>query len=302
MTLDGERKVLEKLTAAQHAVRHKYRILKQGKLDSKRFLDKTFKPVSEPLKELLELNKESVKNAKPAKIDQPPSPRFKKYKSEVMNDELDDFKSVYDSSEEELENTVVENSPNKSLESDDQEENSKTILLKKDHRTDGIFGNRKFHDGTLKVGGSEIELIDDYLIDRTNDNRKYLITPGFVELLTKKQPNPSKITDEDKKSYTMLINSTNPHKIGHVSTGEFKYTRNKKFKNVIKPLLHSGKGLPKYKVARSRRSIDYVYWDDPNELVERLELLMAEQKAGNTAHINEIHSIIDELRESGYIL
>ena len=77
--------------AAQHAVQQMYRILKPGKLDSKRLLDETFVPVSEPLKELLELNKESVKNAT---IDQPPSQRFKKYKSEVMNNDLDDFKSV----------------------------------------------------------------------------------------------------------------------------------------------------------------------------------------------------------------
>ena len=60
MTLEGERKVLEKFTVARHAVQHKYRILIQGKLESKRLLDETFVPVSEPLKELLELNKESV--------------------------------------------------------------------------------------------------------------------------------------------------------------------------------------------------------------------------------------------------
>ena len=40
-----------------------------------------------------------------------------------MKDDLDDFKPVYDSSKEELESTVVENSPNDSLESNDQERN-----------------------------------------------------------------------------------------------------------------------------------------------------------------------------------
>ncbi len=47
--------------------------------------------------------------------------------------------------------------------------------------------------------------------------------------------------------------------------------------------------------------MDYVYWDDPNELVDRLRLLMAEQAAGNMSHTNEIHAIIEELREAGYI-
>lgn len=43
--------------------------------------------------------------------------------------------------------------------------------------------------------------------------------------------------------------------------------------------------------------MDYIYWDDPNELVDRLRLLIASQAAGNTSHTNEIFSIIEELRE-----
>ncbi len=64
-----------------------------------------------------------------------------------------------------------------------------------------------------------------------------------------------------------------------------------------------GKGLiPRYKIARQNSyRMDYVYWDDPNELVDRLRLLMAEQAAGNMSHTNEIHAIIEELREAGYI-
>uniref|UniRef100_A0A6P7H984 Uncharacterized protein LOC114348959 n=1 Tax=Diabrotica virgifera virgifera TaxID=50390 RepID=A0A6P7H984_DIAVI len=33
-------------------------------------------------------------------------------------------------------------------------------------------------------------------------------------------------------------------------------------------------------------SIEYVYWDDPNELCDRLELLIASQEAGNISHSN----------------
>lgn len=47
--------------------------------------------------------------------------------------------------------------------------------------------------------------------------------------------------------------------------------------------------------------MDYVYWDDPNELVDRLRLLLAERAAGNPSHINEIISIIEELREAGIV-
>ena len=46
---------------------------------------------------------------------------------------------------------------------------------------------------------------------------------------------------------------------------------------------------------------DYVYWNDVNELVDRLKLLVAEKSAGNNSHDNEIMSIIEELREERII-
>lgn len=54
-----------------------------------------------------------------------------------------------------------------------------------------------------------------------------------------------------------------------------------------------GSGLMEYRNVGK----EYVYWDDPNELVERLKLLMASQNAGHTGHLNEINSIIEEMWE-----
>lgn len=48
-------------------------------------------------------------------------------------------------------------------------------------------------------------------------------------------------------------------------------------------------------------NIAYEYYDDPNELCERLNLLIASKEAGNTNHDQEINSIIEELRESSII-
>ncbi|KYM95352.1 hypothetical protein ALC62_14003 [Cyphomyrmex costatus] len=47
--------------------------------------------------------------------------------------------------------------------------------------------------------------------------------------------------------------------------------------------------------------IDYVHWDDPNELVDRLRLLEASRQAGHNGHDNEILSIIEKLREAGLL-
>lgn len=49
------------------------------------------------------------------------------------------------------------------------------------------------------------------------------------------------------------------------------------------------------------QNIVYEYFDDPNELCERLRLLIASKSAGNTNHDQEVNSIIEELRELGII-
>lgn len=45
----------------------------------------------------------------------------------------------------------------------------------------------------------------------------------------------------------------------------------------------------------------FEYWNDPNELVDRLRLLIASTNAGHEGHENEIESIIEELREENII-
>lgn len=69
-----------------------------------------------------------------------------------------------------------------------------------------------------------------------------------------------------------------------------------------KPSDLKGRGLPTFMIARAQESpLDYKYWDDPNELVDRLRLLVAERSAGNNNHDNEIMAIIEELREAKII-
>lgn len=48
-------------------------------------------------------------------------------------------------------------------------------------------------------------------------------------------------------------------------------------------------------------NIVYEYYDNPNELCERLQLLIASKQAGNTNHDQEINSIVEELRENNII-
>jgi len=49
-------------------------------------------------------------------------------------------------------------------------------------------------------------------------------------------------------------------------------------------------------------AIDYVHWDDPNELVDRMRLFEASRQADHNAHDNEMLSVIEKLREAGIII
>lgn len=67
-----------------------------------------------------------------------------------------------------------------------------------------------------------------------------------------------------------------------------------------------GKGIPSNINLLSKQLLNNVgnvltYWDDPNELVQRLQLLVSSNSAGHTGHNNEIISIIEELREANII-
>jgi len=67
--------------------------------------------------------------------------------------------------------------------------------------------------------------------------------------------------------------------------------------------LESGEGLHMMKLMKPSDKIknSFSYWDDPNELVDRLCLLHASRQAGNTNVSNEILSIESELRQASYI-
>lgn len=136
-------------------------------------------------------------------------------------------------------------------------------------------------------------------------NKTYELSPGLLELIFKKSPNRETVTAADMDNYCAIVTSTYAHR-KYYRPNEPIRMKGIKYKNVIANMLLSprrktGKALPRYMVAKRRRKMDYVYWDDPNELVDRLRLLLASQSAGNYSHSNEIISIIEELREAEII-
>ena len=101
-----------------------------------------------------------------------------------------------------------------------------------------------------------------------------------------------------------MLLSTNAHRMYYLADGALRIN-DSKFKNIIAKLINyspykMGSGLPLYMLYNNNK-IDYMYWDNPNELVDRLRLLIASQATGNTSLANEINAIVEELREANII-
>lgn len=65
--------------------------------------------------------------------------------------------------------------------------------------------------------------------------------------------------------------------------------------------ISQSKGKPIILMDLNNKHTEYKYFDDFNEIVNRLKLLMASQLAGNTGVNNEIVSVIEELKEAKII-
>lgn len=135
-------------------------------------------------------------------------------------------------------------------------------------------------------------------------DKSYELTPGLRELLFQTKPNSNIVEEKDKLTYKDILIHTNVHKRGYSPNGQIQGNSGMKYCQFVKPLFiesdkKQGGYLPVLK--KYKRNTDYIYWDDPNELIDRLKLLIASKNAGNTNHDNEIISIIEELREAGII-
>lgn len=212
----------------------------------------------------------------------------------------DDFKKT----EPAIENNYINDDNNKSSKSDDDgdgvlDKERKSIVKylnqvkNKDNRVDVTFGVRKLTKG-YKFGDSSFSHKGKFFKIK---GEEYRVTPGLTELLFKKNPQQEIITPNDIDTYRNLVIKTNAHKKNYKADKSPRIDKSIKFKTYLADLV-SGHG---FKISKKHNITEYVYWDNPNELVERLKLLDAEKAAGNNNHDNEVQNILEELKEYGYI-
>lgn len=309
MAFTQQKKVLEEFEKARNAIKRKYNLIKFQKDNTERVLSETFKPIIDPLEKLIEKKNDNKKLIKQLEND---DDEYENKDDETLNfSSINDMTNINESTKsdgdistsyKELEKTIV-----------DKEE-----LKVPDIEQDRLYGVKASDSGYI-LGKTPIQFTSDNII--VND-KSYLRTPGLYELIVHK--NPLNYTSKDLKIYKDILEVSSVHRKNNNPYGEIKkHKLSKKYIDIIEPLFNlspvkvtpkqglkrksstpkkSGKGLiPPFKIARQNTHMDYIYWDDPNELVDRLRLLVAEQSAGNLNHTNEIHSIIEELREGEYI-
>ena len=124
------------------------------------------------------------------------------------------------------------------------------------------------------------------------DGEKFTGTPGLWELIM--EDTPKKYDEEDLKRYGDLLHKTNAINQDFNPNNPYpRSSRSYKWLNIISLIWASktkfdGKGV-------------VVIPSDPNALLERLDLLLASQKAGHTGVRNELVSICDELKRQGVL-
>ncbi|KYQ47747.1 hypothetical protein ALC60_13223 [Trachymyrmex zeteki] len=318
-TIDHER-IAKVIAKTNDSIRKKYRALKTGKMEEDIALERHFKPIIEPLKQIVENAVESSKD--PIKNEmffsgegEEPKPKRKRPSashdnsiraSTLVKSMLSRSKTVPYTLNEMSE--IVK--PREKLQTSygplGQKYLKAVLSGKKAVNIDVVYGVYFSNEGTM-LGDKRIALDKNDIII---NGKRYEGTPGLYELIFMKFPNENICTDDDMQTYNSILLTTNAYRRGHTADSQVLGNKGYKYKNIIAPLVLGkkvGTGINKRSdipraMTLNDNDIDYIHWDRPNELVDRFRLLETSRQAGHNGHDNEILSIIEELREAGLVI
>ena len=159
----------------------------------------------------------------------------------------------------------------------------------------------KVKDKTFGINkiGKHHYIGDTHVIINNNDiiidDEKFKGTPDLWNLIMLKDP-PAKpdYTREDTENYIKILKKTSVlYKGNNPNNPYHKSSKSVKWNKLLSPIWdkmreYEGKGT-------------VIMLSDPSALLERLDLLLASQKAGHTGVGNELVSICDELKRQGVL-
>ena len=167
-------------------------------------------------------------------------------------------------------------------------------------------------DGKFKIGDKFITIEDNNI---KVEDKIFVGTPGFWELITSKNPNPEYYTEEDLSKYQQLVILTNTAYRNNNPTQNYpKQSKGNKWKKIIKPIWEAIKEQEDEEEYKEFKEPDEdepqpgtsgsglkILPSDPNALIDCFDLLFSSKKAGHTGVRNEIVAILDELKRQGVI-
>lgn len=259
-----ESNILSELVKAKENIKRKYIALKTGEANVQQLMAQTFKPIIDPLTKISNTHDLSNKKNKKTTNNQ---------ENELTNS-IDSYINK---------NNKTNDSNNDDIDYQQQIENWFQSL-----DIDRTYGPKKHENGDITLGNKEIKFIKNAIFIGDSIHPS---TSGLIQLLFMK--NPLIYTDNDLKTYKSILVQTSAHL---TLDGVTIKKRGNKYYNIISKLFPSGGEL-----FMKLQKNNLVYWNDPNELVVRLRLLLASKEAGNTSVSNEILSIFEELLEAGLI-
>ena len=173
------------------------------------------------------------------------------------------------------------------------------------------FLNKPFSDKTFRIRkekghhyiGNQHVIIENNDIILPKYNERFTGTRGLWELIMSK--NPKDYTEKDYGDYEDLMIMTNAlHRNNDEDNPHPKGSGSNKWINLLSPIWYRNKsGI--YRFHKKKEGYEgkgvVVIPSDPNALLERLDLLLASQEAGNTGVGNELVSICDELKRQGVL-
>lgn len=314
--IEGE-SLKKSIIKTRNIIRKKFQDLHNNKLTIKEQVNETFKPIIEPLETLVK--KEKVKQEDESdfiKLEKKMKPKSEHVfsSSSVLKPAMVPRRETsLDENSEQVGNNI--SSVSSPFDDNMEDENLEDSIIDKVRDADSSPYGFQFKKGKLLMGRDVVRVKDGK--SGTNyhiKNRKFPVTQGLTELLLSNDPKG--YTGVDLSTYKKMLEYTSAHKSDFISNGDIiRNPKNQKYNKIISELFpvnnrktRKGGSLKKpqtkYKMLNGKNasnSLEYVYWDDPNELVDRLRLLTASQTAGHTGHNNEIISIIEELREAKII-
>ena len=149
------------------------------------------------------------------------------------------------------------------------------------------------------MGNSQVQMIHNILVI---NEKRYDMTAGLMNLIISLKPDSKLYNANDLNTYKNILNDTNAYRVNYDENERVSGNRGFKYTHIISKLIEKKKEGRGLMMQVNDNPIAYTYWNDPNELVDRLRLLISSQLAGNNNHNNEINSIIEELREAKIII